>query len=288
MHNLFSRFIGVQNIWTPPLAQDNLQLAVSNSFSTGGSGFSKWGVTSYQEAHDIDLTRGKHQFAFGGEVIRTQNNQNDEYNDSGTFSFTGVYSNDPLPDSPHLFNASVVYFSHSPSTNRAVSFLLNDWQIAPLARFQIGLPVNPLDGTDRSLTGVGLDRPNVNAGVPLYISGTRTSKQYKYVNPAAFSVNPLGTFGNAGHLMLRAPSYFDVDSSISRKSKATERVNLDLRVEAFNVMNHQLERSRHFQPDVQHIRANQNRTGSSHYAGCFEDHLLEDLPVMTQTPILAC
>ncbi len=53
--------LGVQNIWTPPLAQDNLQLAVSNSFSTGGSGFSKWGITSFQEADDIDLTRGKHQ-----------------------------------------------------------------------------------------------------------------------------------------------------------------------------------------------------------------------------------
>ena len=123
-------------------------------------------------------------------------------------------------------------------SNRGLSFLLSDWQIAPLVRFSSGLPINPQDGTDRSLTGVGLDRPNVNSGVPLYISGTRTAKHYQYVNPAAFSVNPLGTFGNAGHLMLRAPSYFDVDSSISRKFKATERINFDLRVEAFNVTNH--------------------------------------------------
>jgi hypothetical protein len=64
--------LGVQNIWTPPLAQDNLQLSVTNSFSTGGSGFSKWGVNSWQEADDVDLTRGKHQLAVGGEVIRTQ------------------------------------------------------------------------------------------------------------------------------------------------------------------------------------------------------------------------
>ena len=38
--------------------------------------------------------------------------------------------------------------------------------------------------------------------------------------------------------MLRTPSYFDVDSAISRIFKATERVNVDLRVEAFNVTNH--------------------------------------------------
>ena len=90
--------LGVQNIWTPPLAQDNLQMSITSSFTTGGSGYSKWGVNSYQEADDIDLTRGKHQIAFGGEVIRTQDNQNDEYNDSGTFSFNGQYSNDPLLD----------------------------------------------------------------------------------------------------------------------------------------------------------------------------------------------
>jgi hypothetical protein len=105
-------------------------------------------------------------------------------------------------------------------------------------RFSSGLPVNPLAGTDRSLTGVGLDRPNVNPGVPLYIHTGHSSKLYQYVNPAAFTVSALGTFGNAGHLMLRAPSYFDVDSSISRKFRATERINVDLRVEAFNVLNH--------------------------------------------------
>jgi len=72
----------------------------------------------------------------------------------------------------------------------------------------------------------------------MYQHGGHTSKLYQWVNPAAFSVNALGTYGNASHYMLRQPSYFDIDSSISRKFKATERINLDLRVEAFNVTNH--------------------------------------------------
>ncbi len=591
--------LGVQNIFTPPLAQDNLQMSISNSFSTGGSGFSKWGVNSFQEADDVQILRGKHQFAIGGEVIRTQDNQNDEYNDSGTFSFTGVYSNDPLLDflmgvmpsftqtlqqdfsyrqtlvelygqdtvrltpklvmnvglrweptlPPHdyfnrgsvfnlqnyisqkpsvvfpngpagqyywgdpgvtksftsdhwlnisprlgfvfdpkgdgkttirvgggvlfdslgtfltyrvtgqnapwgvtvtessgpyqfhnpwstvpggnpfplplfppssyvfpqnstdtfleskalppaletwnlgvqhqfaqnwiatitylgnetshlmvgneinpavyipgtwtgpgtcgaltvapgangtacsgtgntqarrflslinqtqgkyfsatdfgfngisanyegvlgsiehrfadnytilanytwsachgvvpvtslggptienpanpkadygpctydatnLFNASVVYFSHLSSGNHVLSYLLSDWQIAPLMRYETGFPINPVDGTDRSLTGVGLDRPNVVAGVPLYIKTGRTQKKDQWINPAAFSVNALGTYGNAGHYMLRTPGYFDVDSAISRKFKVTERFDIEARVEAFNVTNH--------------------------------------------------
>jgi hypothetical protein len=143
-------------------------------------------------------------------------------------------------DAPNLVNASLVYYSRGvlPS-HKVISYVLSDWQIAPLMRYSSGLPVNPLDGTDRSLTGVGLDRPNVNPGVPLYIrSGQHTSKLFQWVNPQAFSVNPLGTFGNASHYMLRQPNYFDVDTSISRNFKATERVRLDLRVEGFNILNH--------------------------------------------------
>ena len=62
-------------------------------------------------------------------------------------------------DAPNVFNASVVYFSHATLGNRVASFLLSDWQIAPLMRFQTGSPVNPVDGTDRSLTGVSLTGP---------------------------------------------------------------------------------------------------------------------------------
>ena len=55
-------------------------------------------MNSFQEADDVDLTYGKHQLAFGVDVLRTQNNQNDEYNETGTFSFNGQFSGDPLLD----------------------------------------------------------------------------------------------------------------------------------------------------------------------------------------------
>ena len=91
--------LGVQNFYVYPLATDNLQVAVSNGgFTTGGSGFSHWGVNSFQEADDVDILRGRHQIGFGVDILRTQDNQNDQYNDSGTFSFSGLYSHDPLLD----------------------------------------------------------------------------------------------------------------------------------------------------------------------------------------------
>ena len=591
--------LGVQNIYTPPLAQDNLQLAVTSSFTTGGSGFSKWGVNSFQEADDVDMVRGKHEIAFGADLLRTQDNQNDEYNDSGTFAFNGQYSNDPLLDFltgtmpnftqtlqqdysyrqtlieiyaqdtikltrrlvmnaglrweptlpphdyfnrgsvfdlagyaagkqsivfpnappgqyfygdkgvpkgftadhwlnlsprigfvfdprgdgrttirvgggilfdslgtfltyrvtgqnapwgvtvtessgpyqfsnpwgnvpggnpfplplfppssyvfpqnstdtflaskalppttktwnlsvqhqfaqnwiasvtylgnetshlmvgneinpavyitgtwtgagtcgsltvapgasgtacsptsntqarrflsllnpaqgkyfsatdfgyngissnyegmlasiehrfadnytilanytwskcngvvpvtslggptiqnpanpkadygpctydvPQLFNASVVYLSSFKGHGALASYLLSDWQIAPLMRYETGFPVNPLTGTDNSRTGIGLDRPNVVAGVPQYIHNVRTKALFQWVNPAAYVANSIGTFGNAGHYSLRTPSYFDVDAAISRQFKVGERFLVDARVEAFDVTNH--------------------------------------------------
>lgn len=140
-------------------------------------------------------------------------------------------------DVPNLFNASVVYLSHF-GQGGLPTFLLSNWQIAPLMRYETGFPVNPLSGLDNSLSGVGLDRPDVVAGAPVYIHSGHTSARYQWVNPNAFTANAIGTFGNAGHYSLRTPSYFDVDASISRTFKLGERLALDARVEAFDVTNH--------------------------------------------------
>jgi hypothetical protein len=141
-------------------------------------------------------------------------------------------------DVPNLFNASVVYLSHFGGHSALVSYLLSDWQIAPLMRFETGFPVNPVTGTDNSRTGIGLDRPNVVPGVAKYVQGIRSQKLFQWVNPAAFVANDIGSFGNAGHYSLRTPSYFDVDAAVSRQFKVGERFLVDARVEAFDVTNH--------------------------------------------------
>ena len=56
--------------------------------------------------------------------------------------------------------------------------------------------------------------------------------------PCGVLCGTLGNLRECGPLDAAHPSYFDVDSAISRTFKATERVNVDLRVEAFNVTNH--------------------------------------------------
>ncbi len=79
---------------------NDFRLSVSNSFDVGcgicSPGF--FNVNTFQEADDLDVIRGKHQMAFGVDIIRTQNNTNAGYLQNGSFSMNGQFTKDPLAD----------------------------------------------------------------------------------------------------------------------------------------------------------------------------------------------
>jgi hypothetical protein len=119
-----------------------------------------------------------------------------------------------------------------------MSHLLSHWNIAPLVRYTPwGLPVNPATGKDNSLTGAGLDRPNVVAGAETY-TGAPHGLFYQYIDPNLYTPNALGTFGNAGHNSLRAPGSFTIDLAVTREFRIKERLTLQARGEAFDLLNH--------------------------------------------------
>jgi hypothetical protein len=139
-------------------------------------------------------------------------------------------------DSPNIFNLSVIATS-SVGRGGLMTHLLSNWQIAPLIRVTSGLPVNPQTGQDISLTGIGLDRPNLT-GKNIYTGAGHTRSLFQYVNKSAYVSNAPGQFGNAGHYSLRGPHYVDVDAAISRDFRLYERLTFKARVEAFNLFNH--------------------------------------------------
>jgi len=104
-----------------------------------------------------------------------------------------------------------------------------------LVNIHSGFPFNLLTGTDRSLSGVGLDRPDVVSNVNPYV---RNKKTLVWVNSAAFVPNAPGTFGTARANSLNAPAYFDVDTTLSKGFRITEHQRFDLRFDFFNVANH--------------------------------------------------
>jgi hypothetical protein len=139
-------------------------------------------------------------------------------------------------DLRHNWNNSVVL--EGPRFKKA---LLNQttggWQLAFLANLHTGFPINLTTGTDQSLSNVGLDRPDVVAGVNPYVHNSSNSRK-TWINSAAFVPNALGTFGTTRYNALIAPGYVNVDATLMKGFRVTESQHVDLRFEFFNVINH--------------------------------------------------
>jgi hypothetical protein len=58
-----------------------------------------------------------------------------------------------------------------------------------------------------------------------------------YANAAAFALPAAGTWGTAGRNSLRGPTQFSLDMNVSRVFRFGNRLNLEWRVAATNVLN---------------------------------------------------
>ena len=139
-----------------------------------------------------------------------------------------------------VFNSTAVASSHFSLTGWKAQ-VVNNWEIAPLVHITDGAPFTVVSGVDNSLTAVNNDRPNVANPTGVYTgqkirSGKSTNAQY--INLSAFAANPTGTFGNSGRNAYRGPKFLQVDTALSRIFPLHESLVLDLRLEAFNVLNH--------------------------------------------------
>ncbi|HEY7509298.1 MAG TPA: hypothetical protein VIG50_03550, partial [Vicinamibacteria bacterium] len=94
-------------------------------------------------------------------------------------------------------------------------------------------------GQDRD---TGPNRPDL-VGDPGVGSGDGLTSPYFNVTPigsagSAFGRPARGTFGNMGRNELRGPGFWNVDASLFKNFRITDRTNLELRIEAQNVFNH--------------------------------------------------
>jgi Carboxypeptidase regulatory-like domain len=137
-----------------------------------------------------------------------------------------------MNDRRHLFVASLV--ANSPNFGQPWQRrFLGNWQLSAIITAQSGPWFTPQTGLDNSLTAEGLDRPNV-VGDP-YPAHQSPSD---WINPLAFSPNPIGTFGNAGRNSLLAPGLVNFDIGVSRFFQLSEVKRLEFRFEGFNAFNH--------------------------------------------------
>jgi hypothetical protein len=147
-------------------------------------------------------------------------------------------------DVRHIFNTTMVVSSHVSSLPHYARAVLNNWEVAPLVRILSGTPLNVTTGSDNSLNGVGLDRPNLLNPLAVYSHNKITqqatgNRQYLSAKSVgAFAANPTGTFGNLGRNSFRQPNFYNLDASVTRTFPIYEQLALNLRFEAFNVLNH--------------------------------------------------
>jgi hypothetical protein len=117
-----------------------------------------------------------------------------------------------------------------------VEFILGGWQVNGIATFQTGVPLKISNGGNNTNLGSPGQRPNNNGNSAKLDNPTME----RYFDTSVFSQAPNFTFGNTSRSSpdLRTPSQNNLDASIFKRFRATERTTFEFRAEAFNATNH--------------------------------------------------
>lgn len=141
-------------------------------------------------------------------------------------------------DHTHRFVASYLWALPSPNApNTFVRHILGGWQTNGIITLQSGTPFSVLDGTNRSLDGVGSDRADLVGSTDLYTSDSRGRRIAQYFNTSDFAINAFGTYGTSGRNILRGPGLATVNFSVFKNVRIREKIQLQYRTEFFNLFN---------------------------------------------------
>lgn len=139
-------------------------------------------------------------------------------------------------DVRHSFNAGVTYNVPAVVGNGFANALTRNFSVDAIFTTRTATPVNV------QVTSTSTRRPDLVAGVPLYLEDSSFAGG-RQINRLAFVVpptNPNGTVrqGSLGRNALRGFGLWQLDFVLRRQINFTERFNLQLRAEAFNIFNH--------------------------------------------------
>jgi hypothetical protein len=143
-------------------------------------------------------------------------------------------------DVRHRLTASVLYELPFGSGRKHLSrggvldVLAGGWQLSGMLRTSSGFPLTITSGVDRSLTAHTYDRPSAVPGVAVKLDDPSPAAWF---NVAAFQMPALGTFGNLGRATVTGPGVFTIDASALKNFHFGRSQYLQLRIEAFNVLN---------------------------------------------------
>jgi hypothetical protein len=133
----------------------------------------------------------------------------------------------------HRFVTSWVYSLPGPKTGVA-SATLGGWEVSGFYQWQSGQPFTIVSGRDNAGWGLGSNRA-IYTDQPY--DPPAGSDPTLWFNPAAFAVNPNGSFGDTLRGEFFGPSRSTVDLALSKRFGFTDSMNLQFRAEFFNLFN---------------------------------------------------
>ncbi len=170
-------------------------------------------TASYTWSHSIDNDSSDASLLWAGPGAQASN-------DVGSSDF----------DLRHSFTASVSYqFARGP---------LKAWRAEGIFRAHSGFPITVLES--EQYTGIAFAnsfRPNFLGGNPIWIADA-SAPGGERLNPAAFAKVASGVQGNLGRNTITGFGMSQLDAAIGREFRWRDRFTLDVRLDAFNALNH--------------------------------------------------
>lgn len=154
-------------------------------------------------------------------------------------------------DRRHVFNVNYVYELPFFENRRDLAGqLFGGWQASGIFTYQTGLGFTPVTSNfDPAGTGIINANP---AGRPILLCDPNANAQQtreRFFDTSCFQANPSNTAntrllgfrnvpGNSGINFIEGPSTFRIDFTMSKSFRFTESIKVQLRAEAFNILNH--------------------------------------------------
>ena len=222
----FGRIGGIQ--WLGGSAYNALQVKVTKALSHG---FQAQGSYTWSKSLDTGST------SVGTDAF-TNSLTNTQYIDTGLNRARSDF------DVRHF---ATIHFTwalggeyHPGSRKGGLALLKNGWELGSILQLSTGIPFNVILGGDPT----GQQTVNVQ-DLPNRVHSSACSNPINPGNPTNFVKtecfsfpNPVNLYGNAGRNALIGPGLLNLDASLIKNTHLSERVNVQFRLETFNVINH--------------------------------------------------
>ncbi len=149
-------------------------------------------------------------------------------------------------DRRHSFQATYVYELplgrgrlFASDVPKAIDYLIGGWQLAGNVLWTSGSPFTVFSGRSTFSNAVN-STANCNGctrNIGQLVQESGTNFWFDLATRNLFGTPDAGTNGNTGRNFFIKPNYFQTDLAVSKKFTITERFNLDLRLDARNLLN---------------------------------------------------